>query len=533
MLLKNVSIKGKLAFVFLMVVFGLIISFFYTKNQITIYEKDFDRFISLEYKKIILIKDLKSITKDTAAASAELFIPQEEAKLKITASRIEANKYKSAKLIDELDELLEKDSILKIREGFEKYFKQIDVVKDLVLSSKLVAADQAYSQSLRPLSSSYAESIDKLDSSLDTLIKENSKKAILDFNEGKKNIIQIHLLTGIGSTLVLIFLLGGIVYIIQSSSSVIKKLNIREIIPGLDLPSKDEFETLSKTIFHLASNASAINKSQAIIEFNLDGTIITANDNFLSTMGYTLSEIQGQHHRIFVDSDYANSNEYRDFWLALSRGEFQKAEYKRKGKADRIVWLQATYNPIFDINGKVNRVVKFATVITDQKLKNIEFEGQISAIKKAQAVIEFNMDGTILNANDNFLANMGYSLAEIKGQHHRMFVEKDYSFSEDYKQFWAKLNRGEYQTAEYKRIGKGGKEIWLQATYNPILDLTGKPFKVIKFATVVTDQKLKNLEYEGQIAAIKKAQAVIEFSVDGTILTANENFLQSMGYTCL
>lgn len=531
MLLRKISIKGKLIIAFVVVLIGFTISFFYTKNQITHYENKFDRFISLEYRKITLSKDLKLITKDTAAASTELFLPQDESKLKNISTRIEANKTKSIKLIDDLEEIIDAETIKKIREESDKYFKQISIVKDLVLTSKIVAADQAYSLSLVPVYIKYMESIESLDSSLETLIKENSKNAILDLNEGNKNLIKIISLTVAGTTIALIILLGGLFIIIQSSSSLIKKIKLMDIIPNIKFSSDDEIEVLSKTIFHLASNASAINKSQAIIEFNIDGTILTANENFLNVMGYSLSEIQGQHHRIFVDPEFANTSDYRDFWLALTRGEFQKAEYKRKAKAGNIVWLQASYNPIFDINGKVSRIIKIATVITEQKLKNIELDSQIEAIKKAQAVIEFSMDGTILNANENFLANMGYSLAEIKGQHHRMFLEKDYSFSEDYKQFWAKLNRGEYQTAEYKRIGKGGKEIWLQATYNPILDLTGKPFKVIKFATVVTEQKLKNLEYEGQIAAINKAQAVIEFNMDGTVLTANENFLQNMGYT--
>lgn len=531
MLLRKISIKGKLIIAFVVVLIGFTISFFYTKNQITHYENKFDRFISLEYRKITLSKDLKLITKDTAAASTELFLPQDESKLKNISTRIEANKTKSIKLIDDLEEIIDAETIKKIREESDKYFKQISIVKDLVLTSKIVAADQAYSLSLVPVYIKYMESIESLDSSLETLIKENSKNAILDLNEGNKNLIKIISLTVAGTTIALIILLGGLFIIIQSSSSLIKKIKLMDIIPNIKFSSDDEIEVLSKTIFHLASNASAINKSQAIIEFNIDGTILTANENFLNAMGYSLSEIQGQHHRIFVDPEFANTSDYRDFWLALTRGEFQKAEYKRKAKAGNIVWLQASYNPIFDINGKVSRIIKIATVITEQKLKNIELDSQIEAIKKAQAVIEFSMDGTILNANENFLANMGYSLAEIKGQHHRMFLEKDYSFSEDYKQFWAKLNRGEYQTAEYKRIGKGGKEIWLQATYNPILDLTGKPFKVIKFATVVTEQKLKNLEYEGQIAAINKAQAVIEFNMDGTVLTANENFLQNMGYT--
>ncbi len=275
----------------------------------------------------------------------------------------------------------------------------------------------------------------------------------------------------------------------------------------------------------------AIGKAQAVIEFNLDGTIITANDNFLNALGYTLGEVQGQHHRMFVEESFRVSVEYRQFWEALNRGEYQAGEYKRIGKGGKGVWIQASYNPILDLNGKPFKVVKYATDVTEQKLQNAEFEGQIQAVGKAQAVIEFNLDGTIITANDNFLNALGYTLGEVQGQHHRMFVEESFRVSVEYRQFWEALNRGEYQAGEYKRIGKGGKEVWIQASYNPILDLNGKPFKVVKYATDVTEQKLRNAEFEGQIQAVGKAQAVIEFNLDGTIITANDNFLNALGYT--
>ena len=275
----------------------------------------------------------------------------------------------------------------------------------------------------------------------------------------------------------------------------------------------------------------AVGKAQAVIEFNLDGTIITANNNFLNALGYTLAEVQGQHHRMFVEESFRTSAEYRQFWEALNRGEYQAGEYKRIGKGGKEVWIQASYNPILDLNGQPFKVVKYATDVTEQKLQAADFEGQIQAVGKAQAVIEFNLDGTIITANNNFLNALGYTLAEVQGQHHRMFVEESFRTSAEYRQFWEALNRGEYQAGEYKRIGKGGKEVWIQASYNPILDLNGQPFKVVKYATDVSEQKLQNAEFEGQIQAIGKAQAVIEFNLDGTIITANDNFLNALGYT--
>ena len=281
----------------------------------------------------------------------------------------------------------------------------------------------------------------------------------------------------------------------------------------------------------LAATVAAIGKSQAVIEFQIDGTILTANDNFLKTLGYSLEEVQGRHHRMFVDPAEANSAAYAEFWAKLGRGEYQAGEYERFGKGGKEVWIQASYNPILDSNGKPYKVIKFATDITAQKLKSADFSGQIAAIGKSQAVIEFRMDGTILTANDNFLRTVGYSLDEVKGRHHRMFVESGEATSLAYSEFWMKLNRGEYQAGEYKRIAKGGKEVWIQASYNPILDLSGKPFKVVKFASDVTAQKLANIDLSGQIAAIHKSQAVIEFQMDGTILTANDNFLRTLGYS--
>ncbi len=281
----------------------------------------------------------------------------------------------------------------------------------------------------------------------------------------------------------------------------------------------------------LEGQVAAINRSQAVIQFSLDGRILTANDNFLRALGYTLQEIQGQHHSMFVDPAHRSSHEYRMFWDKLGRGEFDAGQYKRIDKAGREIWIQATYNPIFDSAGRPVKVIKFATDITEQKLATANYEGQIAAIGKSQAVIEFSLDGRILSANENFLKTTGYSIEEIRGQHHSMFVEPSMRSSSDYRMFWEKLGRGEFDAGEYKRIGKGGREIWIQASYNPILDMSGKPLKVVKFAIDITAQKTATANYQGQVAAISRSQAVIEFTLDGRILTANDNFLRTLGYT--
>jgi methyl-accepting chemotaxis protein len=275
---------------------------------------------------------------------------------------------------------------------------------------------------------------------------------------------------------------------------------------------------------------TALNRVQAVIEFELDGTILHANDNFLRVLGYTLAEVQGKHHAIFCDPEYVKTAEYHDFWAKLGRGEFDHGEYKRRARDGREVWINASYNPILDADGKPYKVIKFATDITASKRRNADYEGKIDAISKAQAVIEFRLDGTILDANDNFLKSVGYTLDEIKGKHHRMFCLPEYAQSEEYAQFWQKLGQGQFDSGEYKRVTKDGREIWLNASYNPIFDAEGRPFKVVKFASDVTALKKRNAEYEGKVSAIGKAQAVIEFDMQGKVLDANDNFLAVMDY---
>ncbi|WP_229489570.1 methyl-accepting chemotaxis protein [Pseudoduganella namucuonensis] len=235
---------------------------------------------------------------------------------------------------------------------------------------------------------------------------------------------------------------------------------------------------------------TALNRVQAVIEFNLDGTILQANDNFLRTLGYSLDEVQGKHHSIFCEPAYAASDAYRKFWETLRAGQFDQGDYKRLARDGREIWINASYNPVFDTEGRPYKVIKFATDITASKMRNTEFEGKVSAIDKAQAVIEFDMQGHVLNANDNFLAVMGYALEDIRGEHHRLFCDPVYANTIEYKKFWQKLNRGEFDCGRYKRVGNNGKVIWIQATYNPIFDLNGKPYKIVKFAIDITEQVL-------------------------------------------
>ena len=411
--------------------------------------------------------------------------------------------------------------------------------------------------------------------------------------------------------------------------------------------------TNSRDINDANSVLEAISRSQAMIEFDINGHVLHANENFLNLMDYELGEIVGKHHRMFVDMHIINTPGYKEFWQQLSQGESFNGEYLRFGKNTKRVWLQATYSPVVDEHGHVKKIVKLCSDISEQKAKEeevaakmlsvsnssciievgnnkriinvnentekafgyaasamigqpiddfmfadnvqtadrqsnwdrlregevisgefrykaqgdreiwlsgmispvkdiagifekailvarnitvekisrVDTEGKIGALDRSLAVIEFDLQGNVLDANKNFLDLMGYELKEIQGRHHRQFIDPVFAATSNYGSFWDKLKRGEFETGEYKRIGKGGKEVWIQATYNPILDFYGKPIKIVKFATDITAAKLHNIEFEAKVAAIDRAQAVVEFDLDGKVQWANRNFLQAMGYT--
>ncbi len=263
-----------------------------------------------------------------------------------------------------------------------------------------------------------------------------------------------------------------------------------------------------------ACQVESINRALAVIEFELDGTIVSANANFLSVMGYTESEVVGQKHSMFAEAGLANSPEYSRFWARLNDGVFESGEFKRIAKGGREVWIHATYNPITDESGKVYKVIKYASDITAEKLRGVDSDGQLDAISKSQAVIEFDLNGNILTANENFLSTLGYSLSEIIGRHHRQFVDSETANSREYQDFWQSLKHGTYQSGEFKRIDKSGKVVWIQASYNPILDLNGAPYKVVKFAADITAQK----ELQGTITnVLRQTSEIVEGMARGDL----------------
>jgi methyl-accepting chemotaxis protein len=279
----------------------------------------------------------------------------------------------------------------------------------------------------------------------------------------------------------------------------------------------------------MKAQLAAITRVMAVISFDLTGTILDVNDNFLSVMGYRREEVVGQKHSMFVEPAFAKSEEYHQFWKDLQAGRPNVATSRRLAKGGKEVVLQASYNPILDSSGKPYKVVKYASDLTEQTRLAAETKAQMTAIDRSMAVISFDLTGTILEANDNFLSAMGYRREEIVGQKHSMFVEPTFAKSDAYRDFWDDLRAGKANVATFRRLGKGGKEVLLQASYNPIFDQQGKPYKVVKYASDLTEQTRAAAEAERQrletiLAESLRAKSALDNSAT-PIMMSDEKFV--------
>lgn len=285
-------------------------------------------------------------------------------------------------------------------------------------------------------------------------------------------------------------------------------------------------QTLEKEIAQLKAVVKAIDDSVAKIEFKPDGTILTANDKFLNVVGYSLSDIQNKHHRIFCAQEFYSTPAYKNFWKNLANGIPQVGHFKRINKSGDLIWLDASYFPVKE-DGRVIKVIKIASDITDEKLSLEKQKSIFEALDRSTAIIEFSPDGHILNANKNFTQTVGYSLEQILHQHHRMFCTDDF-----YKQnpdFWSELNKGKFKSGQFERIGAGGKTIWIEATYNPIVGENGTVEKVIKFASDITVQveRSQNISEAAKIALetslnTEKIAATASLKLSDTISTSKK-----------
>ncbi len=444
-----------------------------------------------------------------------------------------------AKVDEEIDELVKAYNPVIVSESERKYVEQFITglseykeVRDKVLQLSTNFSKDAASELQK---TQLAEKLEKIHDAVKGLIRENEQQAKDSFETSQTLSLSFTLAVivfcilasavGIfGSMRVTRFIVGSLSNVLQATQELQKgnlthrsSLNTTEEIGQLALAfnqmagtleqaAAKQAEALAAQAAEISGVTNAISKAQAVIEFSPDGTVLTANDLFLQCLGYSLDEVKGRHHRMFCDSADFSSEEYATFWKQLGRGEYAAGVYRRRRKDGKDIWLQASYNPILDANENTYKIIKYATDITAQKQAALESEGILKAVDRGQAMIEFNMDGTVRNANQMFLNTLGYTVNEIKGQHHRMFCESVFANSQEYGEFWEKLNRGDFQAGVYKRLGKGGHEVWIQATYNPIFDLKGKPYKVVKFATDITGQKRAAMEME---QLVKDAQEVL------------------------
>jgi len=296
---------------------------------------------------------------------------------------------------------------------------------------------------------------------------------------------------------------------------------LNDIASSLNLRKSAELQAL----------LNAIDRAQGVVKLDLDGVVLSANDNFLSWVGFTAEELQGQPHTKLCHPEYAASADYRDFWQTLRRGEFHTGEFARVAKDGSTVWIRASYNPVFDEEGRVSSVVKFATNVTADKMRAADFEGKMRALDLSQAVIEFDTTGRVLHANDNFLRIFNYSVEQVIGRHHLMFCEEAYVRTPGYAEFWRNLAQGRFKSGQFKRLDSLGREVWLQATYNPVLDADGRLTKIVKFASDVTDWKRRNADFEGIVAAIKRSVAVIEFDLKGRVLDVSPMMAEILDYS--
>ena len=264
--------------------------------------------------------------------------------------------------------------------------------------------------------------------------------------------------------------------------------------------TKQETQAVREAIFH----------SQAMVEFDPSGIVLTANENFLRIMGCSLGEIQGKHHSIFVAPEEVQSPEYAHFWQDLRSGEFRSGEYRHLGPDGRKVWLQASYSAVKNSLGRTIKVVKVGFDITAQKIANLDLQGKLAAAERVMAMIDFSPTGKILTANQNFLDVTGYELSEIVGHPHAIFMPPAEANTPDYEKFWSDLRAGQPQAAEFRRFGKGGKEIWIQASYNPVFDSDGSLWKITKFATDVTARKLDSRKLEMALDRIANGDLTVQ-----------------------
>ncbi len=489
-------------------------------------------FTTHDWRQVQLATAAENHIRIIASDAGELLI-SDELERDIISGDIKHNRTDATAAFAELEKLLvaedTKTQLAKVMEARKIQAASLDKVAELANDDKMheKAIDEYQSETLPALKNVLTE-LHTLVDMIAQDFEDAAKQASDGYQAGRRMIFIILAAALAAGAFMAVLLARSIVSPLRNAVEVANAIKAGKLDNQVEAKGHDEPSQLLESLDSMQSELrardekdadfrgqiAAIGASQAVIEFNMDGTVRDINDNFTKVMGFTKAEVVGKHHSTCCDPAYANSAEYRAFWEKLNRGEADYGTYKRMGKGGREVWLLASYNPIKDTNGKPFKVVKYATDVTEQMVRNADFAGQLAAIGKSQAVIEFDMDGTVRKINDNFARVMGYTSAEVVGKHHSMFADADTIGSAEYRAFWAKLNRGEPDIGSYRRLAKGGREVWIQASYNPIADANGKPFKVVKYASDVTpilhaQQMLQT--------AVKQTQDAVKYATDGDL----------------
>jgi methyl-accepting chemotaxis protein len=490
--------------------------------------------VSDDWEKARLAMEVEIRTRDSAMKTGRILMAGSDvAAIETLKSQIAENSKANSAAIEKLNAMVvdpEPRALLtEAAAAREKYNASRGRVNELAKDAK--TREQAlarYRTETVALLEAYVQPFDKLEDLQQKEFNDTAEQSQATYASARNTIIVVGAAAMVLVIVLALFLSRGIVGPLQQAMTVAERIRDGKLDNAIDSGGEDETGRLLDTLGVMQDalrardqkdadyrgQIAAIGRAQAVIEFNMDGTVREINDNFARVMGYASADVVGKHHSLFAEPAFANSSEYRAFWAKLNRGESEIGTYKRIAKGGREVWLQASYNPIPDASGKPFKVVEYASDVTEATARNVDSAGQLSAIDRSQGVIEFDMDGTVRKANENFLRVMGYSQGEVVGRHHSMFVDSAVAGSAEYRAFWAKLNRGEPDVANYKRIAKGGREVWIQASYNPIPDNNGRPFKVVKYASEVTAAMQAQRELQ---AAVHQTQDAVKYAIDGDL----------------
>ncbi len=493
-----------------------------------------NRLSTEDWQKARLTMEMEMRTRDNAAKSARVLLEGVDA---ATAARLRAemsaNSKANSAALAQLEALVElpdaKALLVEAAEAREAYIASRDQMNELVQDPKTRAQALAmFQDETMPALDRYVLPFTKLKDLQQKVFEQSVVQSGETYDKARNAILATSAGALIFGVLLAMLLARSIVRPLRGAVKVADAVKAGKLDNQIELGAEDETGQLLSALDAMQTalrareekdadyrgQIAAINRAQAVIEFGMDGAVREINENFARTMGYSREELVGKHHGMLCDSAFASSADYRAMWARLNRGEHDVGTYKRVGKGGREVWIQASYNPIPDASGKPFKVVKYATDVTEQMVRNADYAGQLAAISKAQAVIEFDMDGTVRKINENFARTMGYSDSEVVGRHHSMFADPAVTASAEYRAFWARLNRGEAEIGNYQRVAKGGREVWLQASYNPISDANGRPFKVVKYASDVTPAMQGQQMLQ---AAVAQTQSAVKFAAEGDL----------------